>query len=109
MERKAHASDVLVTGHIVIDEIIDYSGQTSARRSLGGPVSYSSLALSSLGFSSEVVTKIGEDFPTQYSELLRSKAGIDVERFKARNEKTTSLRIAGQSLANLRRHDRIPW
>jgi sugar/nucleoside kinase (ribokinase family) len=93
LERKTDVSDVLIAGHIVIDEIIDFSGQVLPRRSLGGPVSYSSIALSSLGFNPEVVTKIGEDFPTQYSELLRTKAGIDVERFKARNEKTTSFRI----------------
>lgn len=93
LERKASVSDVLVAGHIVIDEIIDYAGQSAPRKSLGGPVSYSTIALSSLGFSSETITKIGEDFPTQYSNLLANKAGIQIDRFKTRNEKTTSFRI----------------
>jgi sugar/nucleoside kinase (ribokinase family) len=85
--------DVLVAGHVVMDEVIDYANQAVPRKSLGGPVAYSSIALTSLGFTSEIVTNVGDDFPSQYSALLRSRGGVQIDRFKVRNEKTTSFRI----------------
>lgn len=85
--------DVLIAGHVVIDQIIDFRDSHSPRISLGGPVSYSSLALSSLNYFVEVVTKIGSDFPDTYSRLLREHARLDVEKFRISNERTTSFRI----------------
>jgi sugar/nucleoside kinase (ribokinase family) len=85
--------DLVVAGHIVIDEIIDFQDQITPRRSLGGPPAYSSIALASLGFRSTMVTKIGEDFPFQYSEFLKRNGGINVEKFKTKNERTTSFKI----------------
>ncbi len=85
--------DVLIAGHTVIDEIIDSRELLQPRISLGGPVSYSCLALSSLGYTSEIVSKIGSDFPISYSQLLREKGGVDFERFRLKGERTTSFRI----------------
>ena len=93
MESWRAVSDVLIAGHIVVDEVIDFRGQISPRRSLGGPASYSSLALTSLGFKPEVISKVGEDFPVGYCQLLQEKAGLDISHFISRNEKTTRFRI----------------
>ncbi len=93
MESWRPVSDVLIAGHIAVDEVIDFRGQISPRRSLGGPASYSSLALTSLGFKPEVISKVGEDFPVEYCQLLQEKAGLDISHFISRNEKTTRFRI----------------
>jgi sugar/nucleoside kinase (ribokinase family) len=85
--------DVLIAGHAVIDEVIDSREFPQPRISLGGPVSYSCLALSSLGYTPEIVTKIGSDFPSSYSEFLREKGQIDFEKFRLNGERTTSFRI----------------
>lgn len=86
-------ADVLIAGHAVIDEVIDSPEFPQPRISLGGPVSYSCLALSSLGYTPEIVTKIGYDFPGSYSQLLREKGRIDFEKFRLNGERTTSFRI----------------
>jgi sugar/nucleoside kinase (ribokinase family) len=86
-------SDILVAGHAVIDQVIDSPGQGSARQAQGGPPSYASVALSSLGFRSAIITKVGEDFPREYSVFLRQYGGINIEKFRVIGEKTTSFRI----------------
>jgi sugar/nucleoside kinase (ribokinase family) len=93
LESPAHFVDALIAGHIVIDEIIDSQDQNSPRTSLGGPASYSSLALSSLGFKANIVSKVGEDFPIDYSNFLSAKTGLDIRRFVTKNEKTTRFKI----------------
>jgi len=82
-----------VAGHIVVDEIIDNVGQITPRRALGGAPSYSSLALSSLGYKPEIVTHIGEDFPVAYFKLIQEKTGIDLGRWISPGFKTTRYRI----------------
>jgi sugar/nucleoside kinase (ribokinase family) len=91
-EEKAD-SDILIAGHVVIDEIIDATSQGVPRRALGGPPSYSSIALSSLGLKSKIVTKVGDDFPDQYSVLLRDFGGTEIEKFKVKGRKSTSFLI----------------
>ena len=49
-------SGIIIAGHMVVDEIIDQADQIVPRRALGGAPSYSSLALSSLGYRPEIVT-----------------------------------------------------
>lgn len=78
---------------MVVDEIIDHKGQAVPRRALGGAPSYSSLALSSLGLRPEIVTHVGEDFPPEYSKLIREKTGLEVKSWIAKGFKTTSYRI----------------
>lgn len=78
---------------MVVDEIIDTPGQTRPRRALGGAPSYSSLALSSLGYQPGIITHVGDDFPDIYSKLIWDKTGINLEKWIAPGFKTTSYRI----------------
>ncbi len=82
-----------MAGYVSIDEIIDYVDQVKPRVALGGSASYSAIALSSMKYPHSVVTKVGSDFPSPWSLLLREKGGIDVEEFRDMGEKTTSFRI----------------
>jgi sugar/nucleoside kinase (ribokinase family) len=78
---------------MVVDEIIDRKDQVAPRRALGGAPSYSSLALSSLGFRPGIVTHVGNDFPEEYANLVREKTGLDVQKWVDPGYKTTSYRI----------------
>ncbi|MDA4111785.1 MAG: PfkB family carbohydrate kinase [Thaumarchaeota archaeon] len=94
METKDEKSfSILVAGHIVVDEIIDTPDQTSPRRALGGAPSYSSIALSSLGYNPEIVTRVGSDFPDDYASFLKKKSGMEVGKWLASGFKTTRYRI----------------
>ncbi len=84
---------IIIAGHVVVDEIIDVAGQIVPRKALGGAPSYSSLALSSLGYSPEIVTRIGDDFPDEYSDLIKEKTGLSIWKWLAPGSKTTSYRI----------------
>ena len=84
---------VLVAGHVAIDYIIDSADQVNPRQALGGGVSYSSLALTSLGYANSIATKVGYDFPSNWSNLLMRTGGVDVERSRVSDKKTTSFRI----------------
>ncbi len=84
---------ILVAGHVVIDQIIDERGQRFPRTTLGGPISYSSLTLTSLGQKCEIVTKVGFDFPSIYESFLQQQARVDVSEFRVPSYRTTSYRI----------------
>lgn len=84
---------IIIAGHMVVDEIIDRADQIVPRKALGGAPSYSSLALSSLGYKPEIVTHIGNDFPEQYFRLIKEKTGLSVQKWVAPEFKTTSYRI----------------
>jgi sugar/nucleoside kinase (ribokinase family) len=86
-------SGIIIAGHIVVDEIIDTMGQLIPRKALGGAPSYSSFALSTLGYKPDIVTRIGDDFPEIYSNLLHEKTGLDVWKWMVPGFKTTSYRI----------------
>ena len=85
-------SQILIAGHAVIDEVID-SLASPARYSLGGPVSYSSIALKRLGYSPSIATKIGPDFPRRYLDTLLHYCGINFSSYVVPNSRTTSYRI----------------
>lgn len=93
MTGQTRKADVLVVGHAVKDRIIDFQRQMSPRESLGGPVSYSSIALKSLGFTPHIITKVGDDFPATYSTILLQNGGIDLRPFMANGQKSTSFKI----------------
>jgi sugar/nucleoside kinase (ribokinase family) len=86
-------SGIIIAGHVVVDEIIDRADQVIPRQALGGAPSYSSLALSSLGYHPEIVTHIGVDFPDEYTGLIKDQTGLNVLRWIAPGYKTTSYRI----------------
>ena len=87
------ASSVFIAGHAVVDEIIDAPLQKIPRLELGGALCYSALVLKSLGYETEIVTRVGEDFPRKYSRFLLSDAGIDIEEWRTKNQRTTRYRI----------------
>ncbi|MHB1867321.1 MAG: PfkB family carbohydrate kinase [Nitrososphaerales archaeon] len=87
------ASSVFIAGHAVVDEVIDSPLQKIPRLELGGALCYSALVLKSLGYETEIVTRVGEDFPRKYSRFLLSDAGIDIEEWRTKNQRTTRYRI----------------
>ena len=54
---------------------------------------YSALCLKSLGYDTEIVTRVGGDFPREYCRYLLSEAGIDIEEWRTKEAKSTSYRI----------------
>ncbi len=84
---------IVTAGHVVIDQVIDTIDQEKPRISLGGPSSYSSVVLKSLGYQSFVITKVGSDFPKIYSDFLKERGGFNPERVKVSSCKTTSYKI----------------
>ena len=52
MAERTNPFSIIVAGHVVVDEIIDRVDQVHPRQALGGAPSYSSVALSSLGYQS---------------------------------------------------------
>ena len=93
MTANGNLFEIVVAGHVVVDEIIDRADQLVPRRALGGAPSYSSLVLSSLGYKPEIVTHVGDDFPIDYSKLLEDRTGIDIKKWISLGYKTTSYRI----------------
>lgn len=83
----------VVAGHATIDEIEGPAIHGAPRTELGGGVCYSSLCLASLDHKPDIITRVGIDFPTEYSNLLRIKAGVEIENWKSQNSKTTRFRI----------------
>ncbi len=92
-ENRMFESGIIIAGHIVVDEIIDRPNQITPRRALGGAPSYSSFALSSLGYKPEIVTRVGDNFPDDYSRLIKEKTGLSARRWIAEGYKTTCYRI----------------
>ncbi len=98
-------------GYAAIDEIFDSPNQVEPRLALGGGLCYCSICLASLGFSPVAVTKIGDDFPTEYLKVMKDLADIDLSIFKSRLTQTTRFRIIregdGRELYLLRRSDNL--
>ncbi len=92
MEQVDTSPLVVVAGHVAIDHIIDSADQITPRKALGGGASYSALALTSLGYRNSIVTKVGSDFPADWSDLL-AQSGVDVDKSRVWDEKTTAFRI----------------
>ncbi len=91
--RNRTKSNIFVAGHAVIDEIIDSPSQGEPRFEPGGALCYSSLCLKSLGYDTEIVTRIGMDFPREYSKILLTEAGVDIEEWRVNDFPTTRYRI----------------
>ncbi|MCL5066878.1 MAG: PfkB family carbohydrate kinase [Thaumarchaeota archaeon] len=84
--------NIILAGHLSIDEIIDRGDPANPRVSLGGGVAYGSIALSSLGYKTRIVSKIGWDFPAEFGRFL-SRVACDPNALKAKDAKTTSYMI----------------
>lgn len=83
---------IFVAGHVAIDEIID-SSCVAPREALGGSLCYSTICLNSLGYESQIITRVGRDFPKDCAEFLAVNARIDIEGFRVQDFKTTRYRI----------------
>jgi sugar/nucleoside kinase (ribokinase family) len=65
---------IAVVGHIAIDRIITREGE---RHQLGGPPTYVSLITHLLGTPLKAATKVGSDFPEEYTSELEER-GVDI-------------------------------
>lgn len=65
--------DVFLLGHLVVDVVVE---KGNVRRSLGGTVTYGSLAALRHRARPHIVSKIGLDFPDEYL-LFLSRSGVD--------------------------------
>ncbi|MCX8150111.1 MAG: PfkB family carbohydrate kinase [Candidatus Bathyarchaeota archaeon] len=84
--------DVAIAGHFAIDNI-KLPCNNASLASLGGSVAYSSLIVKFLGGAAAVISKIGEDFPEEYLELLEQK-GVDLTGvIKVADAKTTRFEL----------------
>jgi len=80
--------DLVTVGHFAIDHI-QSPHDDRPKQALGGSVTYVSLAARKLGAHVGVVSKVGDDFPNAYDELL-SKNGVDLSGVgKVKNATTT--------------------
>lgn len=86
--RGVKASNLLVAGHAVIDEVLD-SPNHESRQSLGGALCYSCVCLKSLGHEADVVTHVGKDFPVKFRRFLRQFANVDIDEWYVNNSPTT--------------------
>ena len=87
------SAEFVVAGHATIDEIEGPDVPGVPRMELGGGVCYSKLCLASLDHKPKIVTRVGIDFPIEYSNLLRIKAGVEIEKWKSQSSKTSRFRI----------------
>jgi 1D-myo-inositol 3-kinase len=76
---------IAVVGHIAIDRIITRDGE---RFQLGGPPTYVSLITSLLGTPLRAATKVGGDFPEEYTSELEAR-GLDIHGSIVPSAKTT--------------------
>jgi sugar/nucleoside kinase (ribokinase family) len=62
--------DLITIGHFTIDTI-NLPHTKPVRTALGGPPTYVSIAAAKLGAKVSVISKVGDDFPTEYQERLQ--------------------------------------
>lgn len=79
----------LVIGHLVLDIVVRF-GRT--RKSLGGTVAYSSIALRRYGVDVSIVSKVGRDFPEEYL-LFLARNNVDISYVKLSQSKSTSFKL----------------
>lgn len=87
---------ILVVGSVALDSVETPYGKV--QNALGGSATYFSISASFFTNDIKLVAVIGEDFPNEYIEFLRSK-GIDLEGLEQAKGKT--FRWAGRYGANL--------
>jgi sugar/nucleoside kinase (ribokinase family) len=80
-----------VVGHAVIDYIV--VDGIPVKPTLGGTVTYTSIAASKLGLSVRVISKVGSDFPEDFKRFLES-SGVNLKHLHMDvYERTTSYLI----------------
>lgn len=68
--------DIVTVGHFAID-FIELPEGKATEPTLGGPPTYVSLAATNLGAKASILSKVGDDFPTDYVTWLGNQ-GVDL-------------------------------
>ena len=80
--------DLVTVGHFTIDQIFSPKIATS-KPTLGGSPTYVSLAARKLGAKVSVISKVGENFPSEYVEWLKAN-GVDLSGLKHIRDASTT-------------------
>ena len=72
--------DLVTVGHFAIDQIF-LPKIAALKPTLGGSLTYVSLAARKLGAKVSVISKVGENFPSEYVEWLKAN-GVDLSGLK---------------------------
>jgi len=77
---KANVFDLVTVGHFAIDTIISSKTMTP-KTTLGGSPTYVSVVAAKLGAKVSVISKVGNDFPKEYSTWLQNN-NVDLSGLK---------------------------
>lgn len=80
--------DLVTVGHFAIDQIF-LPKIAALKPTLGGSPTYVSLAARKLGAKVTVISKVGEDFPSEYVEWLKAN-GVDLSGLKHVRDASTT-------------------
>jgi sugar/nucleoside kinase (ribokinase family) len=80
--------DLVTVGHFAIDQIF-LPKIATPKSTLGGSPTYVSLAARKLGAKVSVISKVGEDFPSEYVEWLKAN-GVDLSGLKHIRDASTT-------------------
>jgi sugar/nucleoside kinase (ribokinase family) len=80
--------DLVTVGHFTIDQIF-LPKIATPKSTLGGSPTYVSLAARKLGAKVSVISKVGEDFPSEYVEWLKAN-GVDLSGLRHIRDASTT-------------------
>jgi len=80
--------DLVTVGHFAIDQIF-LPKIAALKPTLGGSLTYVSLAARKLGAKVSVISKVGENFPSEYVEWLKAN-GVDLSGLKHIRDASTT-------------------
>ncbi len=84
---RANVFDLVTVGHFALDTILS-TKIIQPKITLGGSPTYVSVAAAKLGASVSVISKVGEDFPNEYSTWLRNN-DVDLSGLRVSTARTT--------------------
>jgi len=92
------SQDLIVIGHIMIETIYLSDGKIVGPV-LGSPAAYSSVAVSSLGMKTGLVTLVGKDMPFYITSPI-IEAGVDIKGIRIRGEDSRSTKLTYDKAGN---------
>lgn len=90
--------ELIVIGHIMIETIYLSDGKIVGPV-LGSPAAYSSVAVSSLGMKTGLVTLVGKDMPFYITSPI-IEAGVDIKGIRIRGEDSRSTKLTYDKAGN---------
>ena len=90
--------ELIVIGHIMIETIYLSDGKIVGPV-LGSPAAYSSVAVSSLGMKTGLVTVVGKDMPFYITSPI-IEAGVDIKGIRIRGEDSRSTKLTYDKAGN---------